>query len=80
MFSGFKHVLLLLLTMCPAAENNLSDGVEIAGIQMTAFASLAILGNLALLSFHHSRTLILFYVYTLFQVNKPQRHLLLSFL
>ena len=43
MFSGFKHVL-CLLTMCPAAENNLSEGVEVAGMQMTAFASLAILG------------------------------------
>ena len=42
MFSGFKHVL-LLLTMCPTAEN-LSEGVEVAGMQMTAFASLAILG------------------------------------
>ena len=79
MFSGFKHVLFLLLTMCSAAEN-LSEGVEVAGIQMTAFASLALLGNLALLSFHHSRTLILFCVHKLFHVNKPQPHLLLSFL
>ena len=58
MFSGFRHVL-LLFTMYPAAENNLSKGIEVAGIQMTALASLAILGNLASLSFHHSRTFVL---------------------
>ena len=45
--------------MFPAAENNLSEGVVVAGTQITAFASLAMFGNQDSLSFHHSRTFVL---------------------
>ena len=45
--------------MCPAAEKSLSEGAEVAGMHITAFASLAMLGNLDSLSFHHSRTFVL---------------------
>ena len=58
MFSGLRHVL-LLLTMFPVAKNNLSEGVDVAGIQITAFASWAMFGNRDSLSFHHSRTFVL---------------------
>lgn len=45
--------------MFPAAENNLLKGVKVAGIQITAFASLAVFGNLDSWSFHHSKTFVL---------------------
>jgi len=56
---GFKHVLFLLATF-PATEKNLSDGVEVAGIPMTALQNCDILGNLGSLVFHQSRM----FVYT----------------
>ena len=45
--------------MFPAVEKSLSDGVDVAGILITALASCAKFGNLGSLIFHHSKMLVL---------------------
>ena len=47
-----------LLTVTPAFENILSDGVDIAGIHSKLCAITANLGKRLALSFHHSRGLV----------------------
>ena len=56
-FSGFKQ-LLLLDTVTPAAENTHSAAVDVAGTHNIDLASLAMLGYLASLIFHHSNIFI----------------------
>ena len=51
-FFGFKQ-LLNLVTISPAVENTLSEGVDVAGMQSSRFATYDTTGKRAEFSFHH---------------------------